>query len=30
MEVDPKTSPMYAYKGRDYYFCMPDHEQIFA
>ncbi len=30
MEVDPKKSPMLAYAGSNYYFCMPSHRQIFA
>lgn len=30
MEVDPKNSPRLSYKDATYYFCMPDHEKIFA
>lgn len=30
MEVDPKTSPTFSYRGATYYFCMPEHERIFA
>jgi transcriptional regulator GlxA family with amidase domain len=29
MSVDPATSPKSAYKGKTYYFCMPDHKQVF-
>lgn len=30
MEVDPKTSPMLAYKEKKYYFCSTAHERVFA
>jgi transcriptional regulator GlxA family with amidase domain len=30
MEVDAKTSPMLSYHGKKYYFCSPEHEQVFA
>ncbi|MGC1758279.1 MAG: DJ-1/PfpI family protein [Candidatus Cybelea sp.] len=30
MEVDPKKSPTLSYRGATYYFCMPEHEKIFA
>lgn len=30
MEVDPKKSPTLTYRGQTYYFCMPEHEQMFA
>ncbi|HEY1867731.1 MAG TPA: DJ-1/PfpI family protein [Candidatus Cybelea sp.] len=30
MEVDPKKSPRLLYRGASYYFCEPEHEQIFA
>ncbi|HXZ79429.1 MAG TPA: DJ-1/PfpI family protein [Terriglobales bacterium] len=29
MEVDPKTAPTSAYKGKTYYFCSQDHKQLF-
>lgn len=29
MEVDPKTSPSSLYRGTRYYFCMPEHKQLF-
>lgn len=29
MEVDPKTAPTSAYKGKTYYFCSPDHKANF-
>jgi len=29
MEVDPKTAPKSAYKGKTYYFCSQDHKQLF-
>jgi transcriptional regulator GlxA family with amidase domain/YHS domain-containing protein len=30
MEIDPKNSPAIVYAGVRYYFCMPQHEQLFA
>lgn len=30
MEVDPKTAVAFSYRGTKYYFCMPEHEQLFA
>jgi transcriptional regulator GlxA family with amidase domain/YHS domain-containing protein len=30
MEIDPKNSPTIVYKGVNYYFCMPAHEQAFV
>jgi transcriptional regulator GlxA family with amidase domain len=30
MEVDPERSPTLSYRGTTYYFCMPDHERLFA
>lgn len=30
MDVDPKTSPTLSYKEATYYFCMPEHEKVFA
>jgi transcriptional regulator GlxA family with amidase domain len=30
MEVDPKNAPELTYGGVKYYFCMPDHEHLFA
>lgn len=30
MEVDPKNSPRLSYKDATYYFCMPEHEKLFA
>ncbi|MBV8638404.1 MAG: DJ-1/PfpI family protein [Candidatus Eremiobacteraeota bacterium] len=30
MEIDPKQSLHLAYAGTQYYFCMPEHERIFA
>lgn len=29
MEVDPKTAPKSAYKGKNYYFCSSDHKKQF-
>ena len=29
MEVDPKTAPKSAYKGKNYYFCSGDHKATF-
>jgi len=29
MEVDPKSAPKSAYKGKNYYFCSSDHKQQF-
>lgn len=29
MEVDPKTAPSSLYRGKRYYFCMPDHQRLF-
>ena len=30
MEVDPKKAPTMSYREQAYYFCMPEHEEIFA
>jgi putative intracellular protease/amidase/YHS domain-containing protein len=30
MEVDPKQSQSLSYRGTTYYFCMPEHEKVFA
>jgi len=30
MEVDPKTATKFTYNGTTYYFCMPEHEYVFA
>lgn len=29
MDVDAKTAPTSTYKGKTYYFCMPQHKQLF-
>jgi transcriptional regulator GlxA family with amidase domain len=29
MDVDPATAPKSVYKGKTYYFCMPEHKQQF-
>jgi transcriptional regulator GlxA family with amidase domain len=29
MAVDPKTAPKSVYHSKTYYFCMPDHKQLF-
>ena len=29
MDVDAKTAPTSAYKGKTYFFCMEQHKQIF-
>jgi YHS domain-containing protein len=29
MEVDPKTAPKSAFKGKTYYFCSDDHKTMF-
>ena len=29
MAVDPKTAPISVYHSKTYYFCMPDHKQLF-
>ncbi len=29
-EIDPKKSPMLSYRTTTYYFCMPEHKQLFA
>lgn len=29
MEVDPKTAPSSTYRGRNYYFCLPEHKALF-
>jgi putative intracellular protease/amidase/YHS domain-containing protein len=29
MDVDPKTAARSVYKGETYYFCSPDHKQVF-
>jgi transcriptional regulator GlxA family with amidase domain len=29
MDIDPKTAPKSGYKGKTYYFCGPDHKELF-
>lgn len=29
MQVDPKTAPSSVYRGKRYYFCMPEHKKLF-